>query len=203
MTNFWTPTTNPTGTAISNTSLYPGGATQGNIDLRAELHKILFGDIHHPPQGHKILVRHMTSQCPCMIGGTGSSTWDSDIGEKHKEPDTKCSVCHGEGFVYSDVPYTAYRSMIGSKSGSILASYEETPPGIVAIMGFNYFFEYSTPIADVDKIVELKLDLSGGLPVNNGLANQIEKFKIIQLINYRADNGRVEFIRAICEREEW
>jgi hypothetical protein len=185
----------PRDLAISNSQrLYIGTATVGNIDLRAELHKILFGDRNHPGEGHKVLIRRMDSTCPCML---------EEKGQKHREPDPKCSVCHGEGYAYSEFLCTAWRSLVGSKSGALPASYMATPPGITDIIAHNFFFEYNTELKDIDKIIELNLGVNGALPSSLGELQQREKFKILQLITYRADNGRIEFIRAICQSEEW
>jgi hypothetical protein len=54
-----------------------------------------------------------------------------------------------------------------------------------------------------DKIIEIALTSEGAVPTDLGETNQLEKFKIVQIIIHRADNGRIEFIRAVTEREEW
>lgn len=170
------------------------GARVGGIDLRAEMMKILYGYTGHPAQGHKVLVRHMNQVCPCIL---------EEQGQKYRKPDPNCSVCHGEGYSYTEAPYTAWRSLVGSNSGTMVGSLQEGDPGITVINGVNFFFDYTMQLSDKDKIIELALDSEGNLPSNLGESNQIEKFKIVQRIIYRADNGRIEFVRAICEREEW
>jgi hypothetical protein len=162
--------------------------------FRAEMMKILYGDGRSKPKSHQILIRHMTAVCPCVL---------EEQGQKYRKADPKCSVCHGEGFTYAESPYAAWRSIVSSNSGSQVGSLTETTPGISTITGFNYFFDYNCPILERDKIIEVSLGLDGSLPNDLGEVNHLEKFKVIQRIIYRADNGRAEFIRCICEREEW
>lgn len=166
------------------------------IDLRVEMSKILYGDGKEKAQGHTIMLRKMDQVCPCI---------QEERGQKYRKPDPKCSICHGEGYTYSDVPVTAWRSEIGGNSNAVLSNLEEATPGTVAINGFNYYFDYRLfgNIKSIDKIIEVSLGVDGSVPQNTGEVNYKEKFKIVQLIIYRADNGRVEFVKAACEKEDW
>ena len=178
-----------------------------NIDLRAKLHQLLFGDRAHPGQGKTVLLRSMQSVCPCIM---------EERGQKMREPDPKCSICQGEGYTFIDKPYTVWRSVLDSHSGGALAgSFAEQLPGLTALVGYNFIFEYDVPIKDIDKIIEFGLDREGNVPPQglpnpvkemgepNRLALQYKKFKIAQFIIYRGDRGRVEFLRCVCEKEEF
>jgi hypothetical protein len=171
-----------------------GGTNGVGIDLRSEMMKILYGDGSHPPQGHIVLVRRMDQVCPCIL---------EERGQKYRKPDPNCSICHGEGYSYTDHQYTAWRSLVGSNSGSLVGSLQEVSPGVTAINGENFFFDYQTQLHERDKIIEIALTSEGAVPTDLGETNQLEKFKIVQIIIHRADNGRIEFIRAVTEREEW
>lgn len=162
--------------------------------LRDEMIKILYGDGSQKAQGHIVLIRHMDQVCPCM---------QEEQGQLHRKADPNCSICHGEGYSYVDRPHTAWRSVVGSNSGSQVGSLTEGDPGVATINGFNFFFDYTTQVEERDKIIELALSAEGIPPSVLGEANYKEKFKIVQRIIYRADNGRIEFVRCICEREEW
>jgi hypothetical protein len=183
------------GGRTTDTTWQTSTARGYGIDLRAEMMKILYGDGKQKPQGHIVLVRHMDTVCPCVL---------EEQGQKYRKPDPNCSVCHGEGYTYTEAPYTAWRSLVGSNSGTIVGSLQEGDPGTAIINGVNFFFDYNQNwINERDKIIEIALETDGSVPTNLGESNHLEKFKIIQRIIHRADNGRIEFVRAICEREEW
>jgi hypothetical protein len=168
-----------------------------NIDLREKLHTLLFGDRAHPGQGKTVVVRTMNQVCPCV---------KEERGQKHREPDPTCSICQGEGYTFTDKPFTAWRSVIHSTAGP--STFMEELPGLTNIVGYNFIFEWDTPMRPIDKIIEVDLDQEGNLPAGglkaaDKLTYQYKKFKISQLIIYRADNGRVEFVRCVAEKEEW
>jgi len=173
-------------------STYTSGS---DIDLRAKLHQILFGDATHAPQGHKVLIRSMQEYCTCVK--------DENRGQAYRRPDPKCSICHGEGYIYTDYVHTTWRSLINSGSGQLLGTLVEAKAGVTQVLGFNFFFEWDTDIKEQDHIIELKLGADGSLPATLDEENQLEHFRIIQLVKHRASNGRIEFIRGICERIEW
>jgi hypothetical protein len=141
----------------------------------------------------------MNAVCPCV---------QEEKGQKHREPDPQCSISQGEGYTFTDNLYTAWRALLDSHSGAIAGTFTEQLPGLTNIRGDNFIFEYNTVIFPIDKIIEIDLDLEGNPPPgpvsqDAKLTYQYKKFKIIQLVPYRADRGRVEFLRCIAEREEW
>ncbi len=161
------------------------------LDLRAKLHSLLFGDRGHAGEGRKVLIRSMIDYCVCI---------KEEQGQKHREPDPLCSICKGDGFIYRDSIVTGWKALIDVPRG-ILDAQGVRLPGLIDSSGFSYYFEWDTVIKKQDKIFELKLGADGSLPENTGDVNHIEKFQIKQLIPYRADNGRIEYIQAICVRE--
>ncbi len=186
---------------LSNTNLYvPNPNAVRSIDLRAQLHSLLFGDRAHPGQGRKLIIRSMTAVCPCV---------EEENGQKHREPDPNCSICQGEGYTFKDSIFTGWKSIIDSHSGAIVGTFVEQMPGLTNIMGHNFIFEWNVPIRPIDKIIEFDLDIEGNPPVGKTAAQdavlsyQYKKFKIIQVIPYRGDHGRVEYMRVIGEREEF
>ena len=185
---------------LSNMNLYvENPQALHNIDLRDKLHQLLFGDRAHPGQGKKVIIRFMDEVCPCVL---------EERGQKHREPDPTCSICQGEGYTFTDKPYTTWRSVIDSHSGSLLGTFTEQLPGVTTIAGYNFIFEWNTPLRPIDKIIEVDLDIEGNIPADglkarDKLTYQYKKFKISQLIIYRGDNARVEYVRCICEKEDW
>ena len=189
MTDFYPKTMQGLGVS------YPYNNTSVNsIDLRAELHNILFGNRSFIPQGHKIVLRHMERMCPCVL---------EERGQKHRDADPKCSLCHGEGFLYSDHVYTAWRSLIDAESGALPATFQEHVAGLTRLNSTNFWMEWTTTIAEIDMIFEINLTDAGIPPYPLKPTDYIEKYKIDQLISYRGDNGRIEYKRAVCTKEQW
>ena len=186
--------------ALSPTNLWvtdPGSVR--NIDLRVNLHNLLFGDRAHPGQGKLVVVRHMNTVCPCVL---------EERGQKQREPDPLCSVCQGEGYTFTDKLYTAWRSTFDSHSGAIIGSFKEEMPGLINLVGDKFIFEWNVPVQDIDKVIEVGLMLKGGLPPgglkkDDKMSNQYKKFKISQRLLYRGDRSRVEYIGCACEQEQW
>lgn len=195
---------------LSNTNYYISSPPKHNVDLRAALHAILFGDRYHPPQGRPVIVRHMTTVCPCITGATGSLTSDADKGQKYRDPDPLCSICQGEGYLFTESQYIAWRSTIDN-AAALLGLYAQRNPGITVNIGYAFFFEYNVPIFNLDKIFEFALDNNGNLPAVNPAIGPIitdltvrkAKHKITRVVDYRSDNAEVDFYMAICETEAW
>lgn len=198
MNNFYPNSNNP----WKQTSFYQGTKPQHNIDLRATMDAILFGDRWHPPEGKPVVLRHMTGVCPCIAGGPGSLVSDKDKGQLHRDPDPTCSICQGDGFTFTEKVVTAWRSLADSPA-AVIQTFEQRVPGITANTGFNFYFRYDTDISSLDKIWELRLSIEGAKPVNIDLINRSDKYRIQDLITYRADNARIEYIQAITEIEAW
>jgi hypothetical protein len=77
-------------------------------------------------------------------------------------------------------------------------------PGIAKNIGFAFYFQHDISISEKDKIFETNLSTEGVLPAQPlTQANFVEKYRIVQIINYRADNGRLEFKQVIVDREEF
>jgi len=185
---------------LTNTNLWVANPSSvRNIDLRAGLHNLLFGDRMHPGQGKLVVVRHMNTVCPCVL---------EERGQKMREPDPTCSICQGEGYTFTDKTYTAWRSTFDSRSGAITGTFKEEMPGLLNLIGDKFIFEWNVPVRDLDKIIEIDLMLKGGLPPgglkkDDKLSSQYKKFKIVQRILYRGDMSRVEYVGCAVEQEQW
>lgn len=195
---------------LTNTNMYITSAPKHKVDLRKGLHDILFGDRYNPPQGRPVIVRHMTTVCPCITGATGGLPSDADKGQKYRDPDPQCSICQGEGYLFTESQYTAWRSTIDN-AAALLGIYAQRGPGITVNIGYAFFFEYNVPIFNLDKIYEFVLDENGGMPPINpaigplitDLTVRRTKHKITRVIDYRSDNAEVDFYMAVCEQEAW
>ena len=195
MTDMWPGSaTNQTRRALFSLGTPANISLTKNVDLREGLRRILFGDTGNPPEGHYVVIRRMVNVCPCV---------EEEVGQAYRKPDPKCSVCKGEGYTYTDSLNTAWRAPIMAYSQN-MGTMEYGNPGIAKNMGFAFYFQHDVSINEKDKIFETNLSTEGALPtVPLTPANFLEKYRIIQIINYRADNGRLEFKQVIVDREEW
>ena len=181
-----------------STGFYPPSSA---LDLRAELHAVLFGRIDVIPQGRPVLFRHLTdTQCPCFNTLTGS-------------PSPSCSYCLGEGFPFYETQETFYiaRGVAPVYKPGFLAtgqypqtSYGYTDPNrSTAYCEYSVFPDYEKYIngtkKSFDKFYELKVGTMGGLsyPIT-----KTAKWKLMTVTPLHGDNGRVEFIELGCEHED-
>lgn len=178
--------------------LYPD---MESIDLRAELHAILFGRVDILPQGRPFLLRQMTdTKCVCFDPTTGNS----------KNPN--CKYCGGEAYYWTETQWTMWMAQGVApiyKPGFLAnGQYPQNQIGYTdpnrgtLYCEFNVFpnYErYTLPTNPApDKLYALKVDDNGGEvfpPV------RINKWKIMNVVPLFGDFGRVEFFELTLEKE--
>lgn len=163
----------------------------GEIDLRAEFDKILFGDENGVRHGHLILIRHLRRDdhlhpvaCTCVNGGV------------YKDPDPTCVYCDGEGYIWDEKWYWCYSMYSG---GALNSAIKHLPFGSVKVDYKTFYLRYDTPILHGDKIIEVRLDTEGN-PLVPYIRRAIHSPSTIQ--EYRSDNGRIEYLAAHCREED-
>ena len=155
------------------------------IDLRQELHELLYGSELEIGKGRVFIVREMRRDdddhlvpCTCRDPLTGESPRN-----------IKCNSCKGEGYLWDDNTYVGYKS-------------EETPVkrylgelieiGDISSALPYVFFEYYAEVRKGDKLIEPKLDTEGRVlsPI------QIEAiYSVPWARKIRGDSGRIEFVK--------
>lgn len=162
----------------------------GEIDLREEFDKLVFGTSDSPRHGHLVLIRHarrddenIPEPCPCTDGHV------------YQDPDPTCVYCDGEGFLWDERWYWCYSTYAGSLHGAL----KHLPFGSTRVDHKTFYFRFDTPILYGDKIVEVRLDTEGN-PLVPYIRRAIYTPSTIQ--EYRADNGRIEYIAAHCREED-
>jgi hypothetical protein len=91
-----------------------------------------------------------------------------------------------------------YSAFVGPQGG--LANKDRfTPPGDVKSDYKAFYLRYDTPFKANDKVVEVLLDIEGKIVVPCVRTNI---FKPQTIAEYRADNGRMEFIAIYCREED-
>lgn len=170
----------------------------GGIDLRKELHGLLYGLPGQPPVGRPVLLRRFLDQaCVCYDAVRGSS-------------DPNCLYCQGEGWQFAETMETAY---IGRFMAVLGASARVPQQGQLDQFGYMdedrclMYFEH-TVFPDYerytraerkvpDAIYELKLNPDGSLYTP---LTRTAKWLIRAVIPHHGDFGRIEFFEVGCEK---
>lgn len=194
MTDFYKPTDyDPT-----NGRLY---GNLPNIDLREELHALLFGGLDLVPQGRHFILRKMTNaKCICFDEVSGGANT------------INCKYCGGEGYYWTETMHVMWMASGVApvyKPGFLAnGQYPQTQIGYTdpnrgtAYCEWNVFpdFErYTIPTnPSPDKLYATKPNQDGSLhhPII-----RISKWKILNVVPLIGDFGRVEFFELSLEKE--
>lgn len=180
---------------------YPFESTRkkSETDLRAEMKIMLEGNEYAPRRGHWILLRRMDhrQRCTCWNRkGKDEEKYSLDKG-KYNEPELRCPVCNGEGWVYEDELHLARRRLVSPEIG-LAASETMADIGWMNINYIVFYFMHYVAPQRADKIIEIDLDDD---------ANPIRPFKMREMYRiavaepFRDQNGRIEFWRAAAKLE--
>lgn len=176
------------------------GEPPNRIDLREELHAIIYGRADMVPQGAKIVLRRLTDDhCEC---------WDKLTGG----PRQNCSFCKGEGWEFRETEETMVMfagkaplfqgGLLGNGQFPFTATGYDDPNKGTAICEYSVFPDYERFLIRKDKawdrIYELKVDDLG-----NVVYPQIRtsKWKIVTVTPMRGDFSRVEYFVLGLEKE--
>lgn len=114
------------------------------------------------------------------------------------DKDTFCPLCNGEGYFWDEAFMDIYKRPI---SGDNSQSLNEviTAPGLLNIPLTVFYTRYTEDITINDKLVTVKLDTEGEVIMPY---RRIFLYRIGTLIDYRSDNGRLEYWKIACYQEE-
>ena len=169
-------------------SMYPTNSSGKELDLRVELHRLLYGAPDEEAKGRMGLLRKIRmdangepQRCPCR---------DSLTDEPDK--DYYCRFCLGVGYFWDESKIVYYRND---------DSFRKREGKNQEYEGDDFFVAYNRVITPRDFVVIVKLDEDGQVEVP---ATRESIFKILSADPFRADNGRIEFwrIRAV-ETRRW
>lgn len=162
------------------------------IDLRKGFDDLVFGIEGKIPHGHWVILRnvrydenHEPTECVCL---RNKQTIESDI---------LCSYCSGEGYLWDEQWIYCYSMHSGSDSG-LARKYISSGAGEIKTDYVVFFLRYDTIIREKDKIIEVLLDTEGEIIQPFVRTNYFEPSTII---DFRADNGRIEYIMVFCKEE--
>lgn len=189
--DYWGTTSNPTTGS--------GGVdTSATIDMRAEMHKVLFGSLDLPAQGQYVILREFNDKpCPACYDPVGGGTRRSN-----------CAYCLGETYQFTERIVTAgifagvapvYKPAILGSGQYPLGPYGDTDPnrytGYVEWTVYPNYERYTLPQAlTPDKLYQLKVNGDGSLALDsNGQPIRSAKWKILSTTPIRGDNATVAY----------
>lgn len=178
---------------------FPLTRQYGEIDLRSEMKIMLEGNQYYPRRGHWVILRRMDKRQRCFCWNSRPITpdeYNEDKG-KYNEPELRCPVCNGEGWVYDDELHLARRRIVAPEIG--LAGIEVNADiGLMNVTHIVYYLQYYVNPKKEDKILEVELG-ADEKPVHP--YNILEMHKIAIAEPFRDQNGRIEFWRAAAKLE--
>jgi hypothetical protein len=186
------------GSKLPPTPFAPTRTSQ-EIDLRYEMDLMLKGNSYYPRRGHWVLLRRMDKRqrCTCWNRkGQGDDQFTIDKG-KYNEPELRCPICHGEGWLYEDELHLTRRTLVSPTIG--LAGSEQMSD--VGWMNINYIvFFFMHPVAPNrgDKIMEIELDDNAD-PIRPYVVKEIYRVAVGE--PFRDQHGRIEYWRAAAKLE--
>lgn len=163
-------------------------------DLRYEMESILEGFFPEISKAQVFVLRKMRRdaygkliKCTCV----SPLTHEPDI-------DTYCPICQGEGFLWDESLIEGYRQVLSSTTG-FSSSERQLKSGIVNVTMIHFYTRYTTEFTIDDKLVELVVDTED-IPIDPVRRKQL--YVINTALDYRSDNGRLEYWRLSCYSEK-
>lgn len=176
--------------SITSRQLYPG-SSRTEIDLRQELHNMFTGGGGEIPKARDVILRRMrrdSSGNPIIAPSVDALTREPDL-------DTYDPFALGEQYLW-DESFQLTRRVVGMSNNVGLARRDmRLQGGVINPQTVVFFFQHHVAPTWYDRIVELQLDLDGApiVPYRRGRI-----YKPESVVDYRSDNGRVEFWGVFC-----
>ena len=172
---------------------------RSEIDLRDEMKLMLEGNDVYPRRGHWVILRRMDKKKPCTcynrVGQDGEK-YSLDK-SKYNEPELRCKICNGEGWLYSDELYLARRRLVAPVIG-LAGSEQMTDIGFMNVQYIVFYFQHYVNPSRGDKIIEIALDDNAN-PIRPFVQKEIYRIAVAE--PFRDQNGRIEYWRASSKLE--
>jgi hypothetical protein len=176
----------------SNRNLYP---RRSEVDLRQEMENTLSGTFPEISKTQTVVLRKMRRdtdynlvKCPCY-----------DELTREPDKDSFCQLCFGEGNLWDEIYLDVYRSSSLESSSSQALAEKLYATGLHNIPIVTFYTRYSEDITEDDKVIELVLDKDGVI-INPPKRRRV--FRIVRAVDYRLENGRVEYYALNCFQEQ-
>lgn len=178
MMDFFKPVDTKEIDSYINTVFYQGLSSQGEgIDLRIEMHNILYGNGQTSPKGHWVVLR----------------SYDMASPSRYFNKSTKEGI-GGPAFNYKD---TILRSRRVPKALGV----DPMKAGNALDDAYIYFFEYDVKIKRGDHIIELYWNDHTNKPIVDP-SIMVDRYRVVSVHPYRLENGNVQYHSANAEIDE-
>jgi len=177
-----------------NLNFFSGSTSGTEPDMREEFINTLEGSSPEIAKGQPGLLRRMrrTSNnalipCSCVHAITNEP-----------DKDRFCPICFGEGYLWDEVNIEFYRTYQESDASNVVKD-KLRKPGLINQPFVVFYFRYDAEITKEDKVVELELNDDGTA------ADPMRRkrlFRIGNLWDYRADNGKLEYYKVFTYHED-
>ncbi len=171
-----------------------GSSGRSEVDVRQELVNTFLGvnpEISKAQTGLLRRVRRDSNDkvIPCACVDPVTKNWDKD---------RLCVYCMGAGVYWDETGIQFYRTLEGPDLKNALRD-RLTAAGLINIPSVVFYIRYDAVLSRGDWIVELVLDVEGD-PVIPRKRRRL--FRINTAMDYRADNGRLEYWKIFAHEEE-
>jgi hypothetical protein len=177
---------------VSNPDNVYGTIFPTEPDMRKEMRNTIHGSYPEIAKGTYGLHRKMRKdsqgqleKCPCV-----------DPVTKEPDKDNFCPICYGEGYLWDENFIRFY--WVRFVGDSIVPIDKQTKPGTMDVPSNTFYLEYNSTIETQDKLIEIDLDSEGKIvqPIK-----RINIWRPEEIIRFRADTGKLEFIKVITLKE--
>lgn len=165
-------------------SPYP--VNTGEIDLREEFSKTLYGSSEEVPKGRLGLLRKMRRN---TSGDLIKCTCRSEITEE-PDQDFACRSCRGMGY-YWDEKYITYFE--DNESYKVKETLNKD------YLSDLIYLEHNVDVTNEDYIVSIRTDSDGNVIIP---IERLDFYKIYNVKPFRSDKGRIEFYTARTRYEQ-
>jgi hypothetical protein len=162
--------------------------------MRKELQNTFDGVFPEIAKAHKVLLRRMRRDAngdPILCECVDPVTREPDV-------DKFCPICWGEGYKWDEEYIDTYKVVIRSSVGNAYRE-EVIEPGLVNIEIVSFYVLYDIHPSPMDKIIDIQLNDDGSVaePLKRTMLH-----RIVTAIEYRADNGKLEYWKLDCYQEQ-
>lgn len=181
--NIWSTSSTSTGAAN-----LVGTRKEG--DMRQELINMFDGTSTEIPKAQRGVYRRMRTDSAGAL--VPCSCVDVDTGEPDRDP--PCPFCDGMGYLWDEVWFDYYKIVTGIEAAlSLREDYEE--PGTLNVPRVTFYTKYDISPVIIrgqvfDRIVEVERDVEGNV---TRPYRRSRIYRIGSAIDFRADNGRLEY----------
>lgn len=156
--------------------------TRGEIDLRAEMHEILFGSTAKPQRGHWVVYRSI--DLTQTTSGVYDEVYRTGVG--------------GQAHPYTDTLVMTRRDPIFAPE----QNEAQTPMGLLEGARDGYYFEYNFEPRIEDQIFEIEWSDHTVQPRLGQIPTPYKhKYNIKEVFPFRSDGGRVEYWIAFVNKD--